>query len=221
MKASQTLERFRPCVLIPLCALFCTAVSGCQLAYFFTSQKQEPVSAEYSQLAGKRVAVLVWAEPATLDLDPYARHRVGRSVRYHMAKGMPDTRFVDTRDVDEMQERNGASWQSWSDEKICEVLHCDRIVRIDLMVYTTRLQDSRALRKGRIEATVNIFAGTADMGVESLYGTEVSATFPEGATASTIDMSDSDILHNTVELFAQDVARKFYDHERPYTKKNV
>ncbi len=221
MKASRNHERLRPYVVIPMCALFCTAVSGCQLLYFFVSQKKEQVQAEFGQLAGERIAVVVWAEPATLDLDPFARHRVGKSVRYHMLKGMPDTYFVDTRDVDEMQERIGSRWESWSHQRICEHLQCDWIVWIDLMAYTTRLQDARALRKGRIEATVNVFAGSDDMGVESRYDDEISVTFPERSTADTINMSDSDILHNTVELFAQIVARKFYNHERPYTRKNV
>ena len=111
MKSSRNHKRIRPYVVIPISVLFCTAVSGCGLAYFLVSQKKEQVQAEFSQLAGERIAVVVWAEPATLDLDPFARHRVGKSVRYHMLKGMPDTYFVDTRDVDEMQERIGSRWE--------------------------------------------------------------------------------------------------------------
>ena len=48
---------------------------GCQLAYFLTPEKGHPVKAEYTKLEQKDVAVVVWADRPTLDIDPHARRR--------------------------------------------------------------------------------------------------------------------------------------------------
>ena len=192
--------------------------SGCQLAYFGMSDRQQEIPDEYAKLAGETVAVVVWADQATLDLDPYARHNVGVAVTYHMSKALPTTRFLNSADVDELQESSGSEWETWSAAELCRRLKCDRIVRIDLLEYTTRAHASTALRRGRISGTVAIFGDEETSGIEALYTGDVTAMFPPETGTTAMDWSDTDILHQTVEDFGSAVAMKFYEHQIPYTR---
>ncbi len=209
----------RPAILcsIMLPALLC-ATPGCALPYFLMSDKKQAVPAEYRDLTGKTVAVLVWADQATLDMDPYARHRVAKAVKYYMEKTMSETKFIHPNDVADWQERLGARWETESITEVCREFKCDRVVKIDLNDYTTRVRSARALRKGRITGTVNVYGPEDESGSMALFNSLVEASFPAETSTAVVDMSDGDILRQTVEMFGVMVARKFHDHEVSYTR---
>lgn len=206
---------------LPVVSVLALSGTGCQLAYFGVSNRQEPIRAEYGQLIDKTVAVVVWADQSTLDMDPYARHRVAKAVKYYMEASMPKTKFVDPADVAEWQDRLGAAWESQPIAAACKELKCDRIVRVDILEYTTRVRTARALRKGRITGTLNVYGTDDETGWLSLYSAEVSAMYPPEASTKVVDMSDGEVRRQTVEQFGGMVARKFYDHEVPYTRTTV
>ena len=92
------------------------------------------------------------------------------------------------------------------------------MVKIDLTDYTTRVRSARALRKGRITGTVNVYGPEDESGSMALFNSLAEATYPSENSTAIVDMSDGDILRQTVELFGVMVARKFHDHEVPYTR---
>jgi len=209
----------RPAIQLALAIpMLLWSTSGCALFYYALADKQQPVPAQYRDLTGKTVAVLVWADQATLDMDPFARHRVAKAVKYYMEKSMPETKFVHPNDVADWQERLGARWETESIAEVCREFKCDRVVKIDLTDYTTRVRSARALRKGRITGTINVFGPDDESGSMALFNSLAEATYPPENSTAIVDMSDGDILRQTVELFGVIVARKFHDHEVPYTR---
>jgi len=194
-------------------AMLWPATIGCQLGYFLTDpEKEQEVQAEYGKIDERKVAVVVWADQATLDIYRRARYRVGKAVTYYMKKNLPDARFVHTEDVVRLQEDRGAGWEGMSAKQMREALDCDLVLRVDLLEYTTRASGTRELRKGRIRATVNLYECGDNASEDAVYETVVLATYPPASIHGVSDMDESQILHETVELFAQAVARKFYDH---------
>lgn len=186
---------------------------GCQLAYFLQTDEEADVKAEYGKIGARKVAVIVWADRATIDEDPRVRQRICRAITYDLKKNLPKAEPVSADEVAALQERSGKDWENMSTRQLCERLHCDMILRIDLLEYTTRAGDASELRKGRVRATVNLHDGAPDAPRETVYQTEVVATYPPDAAHGVPDVDDADLLHETVEHFAEITARKFYDHK--------
>lgn len=194
-------------------AMVCASSGGCQLGYFLVDpEKEQKVKAEYDRLGTRKLAVVVWADQSTLDIYPRARRRVARAVSYYMKKHLPKARLVDAEAVVRLQEERGASWEGLSAGKLCRELECELILRLDLLEYTTRASSTRELRKGRIRATLNLYEGGDDTYDEAVYETEVTTVYPPASLHGVPDQDESQILHETVEAFAEAVSRKFYDH---------
>lgn len=203
----------RPAAALFGLSLLFSSVCGCPLAYFLTPEETKTVKAEYSRIDSQRVAVVVWADQSVLDEDPRVRERIGKAVAFYLRKNLPHADVIEPEKVAELQERSGLDWEVMSPKAICKRLKSDLIMRIDLLDYTTRASDTHELRRGRIRATLNLYDGRPDAVRESLYETEVLATYPPQSAHGVADMDDGDLLHETVEHFAQLTARKFYDHE--------
>jgi len=187
---------------------------GCQLAYFLNVEEEKEVKAEYGKIGSRIVGVLVWADQSTLDEDPRVRQRICKAVTYYLKKNLPGAELVSPEEITKLQERQGRIWEELTAKQLCERLKCDLILRIDLLEYTTRAGDTRELRRGRVRATVNLYDCSPDAGREVVYQTEVLANYPPQPGHSVFDMDDTDLLHETVEHFAELTARKFYDHKQ-------
>jgi hypothetical protein len=189
-------------------------LTGCQVAYFLNLEEDKEVKAEYNKIGSRAVAVLVWADQSTLDEDPRVRQRICKAVTYYLKKNLPGANLVLPEEVTKLQERQGNVWEDLSTKQLCDRLKCDLILRIDLLECTTRAGDARELRRGRVRATVNLYDSSPDAGREVVYQTEVLAKYPPESGRSVFDMDDADLLHETVEHFAELTARKFYDHKQ-------
>lgn len=192
--------------------------TGCQAMYFPWSEKKEKHTAECNAITNQRVAVLVWAEQATLDSDALARVRVGKTVTYYLKTNLPNASFVDPVTVARMQERGQIDWEAMTNSQLCKELKCDMLLRIDLLEYTTRALSARELRKGRVRGSVNLYSDDPSTGGDAIYRTEVVATYPPSSTQGVLDQSDESILRETVEEFGLAVARKFHAYETDYTE---
>lgn len=215
--ARRRAQTKRTVMCLPMAAILYCA-TGCQLAYFLNSEKKEQHSAECNAITNQKVAVLVWAEQATLDSDALARVRVGKTVTYYLKANLPDATFVDPVTVARMQDRGQVDWEAMSNADLCKELKCDMLVRIDLLEYTTRALSARELRKGRVRGSVSLYSADASTGGDPVYRSEVVATYPPSSTQGMLDQSDENILRETVDEFGLAVARKFHAYETDYTE---
>jgi hypothetical protein len=188
---------------------------GCQSAYFLTNNPTRKVSPEYDRLAEKMVAIVVWADPVTLDEDFAARFRVADAVRYHLQRGLPKLKLVDIREITEFQESSGLDWESMSNAAIGKRFKAGAVLRIDLLEYTTRARDSQAVRKGRIRASVSVYEVDRPDN-RPAYTTQITAVWPQEKRTDVLNRSDLDILNNTLAVLGEQLARKFHEHEVAY-----
>jgi hypothetical protein len=190
-----------------------TASSGCQLGYFLTTDEDKDVKADYGKIGSHKLAVIIWSDQATLDEDPNVRKRLCKAVTYYLKKNLPQGNLVPAEKVEALQERGSKEWEDMSTRELCDRLDCEMLLRIDLLEYTTRAGNTRELRKGRIRATVNLYDGKPDAAREAVYQTEIVADYPPKAAHGVPDLDEGDLLHETIEHFAEMTARKFYDHK--------
>lgn len=199
-------------VRLPVALLGLTMMTGCQAMYFLTPEQEKEVKAEYGKITTERVAVVVWADQTTIDIDPRARRRVADAVLYDMKKYLPDAKFVPAKEVEEFQDSSGLDWESMTATELAKEFKCDFILRIDLSEYTTRAADTRELRKARVRGTVNLYEA-GDARDQSSYSTEITSTFPAEAGIGLTDRDDADLLREATSQFGQMVSRKFHDHK--------
>lgn len=205
-----------PVCVVPQVALLLLlgwALTGCQGMYFLTDpNKEKTIKAEYSKIGDCRVAVVVWCDQATLDMFARVRYQVGKSVTFHLREHLPHAKFIDQEEVRKLQERDSGDWENTPVAQLCERLECDLILRVDLLEFTTRAAETKELRKGRIRGTVIVYDGDRPDSEAAMYDTDVAVTYPPQSLHGVPDMEETEILHETVELFGQTVAKKFYEH---------
>ncbi len=206
-----------PLFLICLAALL-PIHSACQNAYFLAmlNEPKKKIAPEFDKLGGKPVAIVVWADQATLDEDYAARYRTADAVRYHLTQKIKDAKLVDIREITRFQESSGNDWEGMTNAELGKEFKADFVLRVDLLEYTVRARDSREVRKGRVRATVSVYDVTKPGADHPVYGKEISAVYPPDGKTDVMNASDSSILNGALAIFGEKVAQKFVEHEESY-----
>jgi len=210
----------RHCVT-PLIVVFAFSLlplqSACQSAYFMMlNEPKKKIAAEFDKLGGKPVAIVVWADQATLDEDYAARYRTADAVRYHLSQQLKDAKLIDIREITRFQESSGNDWEGMTNAELGKEFKADFVLRVDLLEYTVRAREAREVRKGRIRATVSVYDVTKPGSDRPVYGAEIAASYPQDAKTDVINASDSSILNGALAIFGEKVAQKFVEHEESY-----
>jgi hypothetical protein len=189
-------------------------LAGCQLIAFNTlmwsDKPMKDIKAEYPYLAKQRVAVLVRASMETQFEYPHVQWELADHLRVALEGNVSGVRVVDPRLIVELQRREPA-WERMDLAEIGKKFGAKRLIEINLTQYTTREPDAAHIRRGNIGAAISVY--NCDYpNSEPAYSTDVQTKFPpEGA--GEWGASERTIRRQTMEAFAGDVARKFYDHK--------
>lgn len=195
------------------------APAGCQsMLFLMNDERLKPVAAECDKLRGQRVAIVVWADHSTLDVDPFACDRTARAVSLFMTsngkkKELSGTTFIDAQTVSALQEQLGNTGPTLPNDDVAQRLKADMLLRIDLYEYTTRPPEARGLVLGKVSGNVTV---QSVRDAAPLYTSEASATYPERTRMGLLDKTDEEVLTQTLNTFGELVARKFYAHEEKY-----
>ena len=83
-------------------------LSGCSwlVPLVFLHPGTKTVPAEFAQLQGKTVAVMIWAEPETLYDYPYVRLELASYVSDKIRAHVKDVRLIDDRKVEDFVQKN-------------------------------------------------------------------------------------------------------------------
>jgi len=196
-----------------LLAASLAAVCGCNLlAYPLYLTAPEPVRkvpAEFDKLPGKTVAVVVWAEPATLFQFPHIRLEVAAQVAYQLGRHIKDTHVVEPQQVADYQDRH-PNWASLPPAELGKKFGADYVIFIELLKYTTRDPKSPALFRGRATASVAVYDANEPSRRWTL--TQAVAQYPARQTGL-ISGDDMSVHRRLLEQLGIQIARKFYDHE--------
>lgn len=201
---------------LPLAALLGLAslCAGCQaLAAPFLMWGAEPtrsVPAEYPYLAGKRVAAVVWVESETLFEFPNVQYELGEFVRDAITRNVKGVLLTPTRKVRDYQMRE-VNWDRVHPAELGKVLGADRVLVIELTQYTTREPDSPHLYRGRIHASVKVYDSSAP-GSPPVYKTQIETAYPPDSPGQW-GANDAAVRRGAMESFADELARRFYDHK--------
>ena len=176
---------------------------------------RKKVTPEFDKLAGKRVAILVWTEPATLFDYPHARFElatyIGDKLFGEMAQRDLGTQVVDPRDVEDFLQKNlDAQIDPYA---IGRQFDADYVVYLEILKFQIRDPQQPQFLRGRIDAAVSVHEIRPDDRTQRRFElTQVQCTHPEN-TPVLISATNSPLVREaTYHKFAEQVARKFYEH---------
>lgn len=196
-----------------LCVLS-AAACGCNLLtpLIFIGEHKRKVPAEFDKLQGKRVLVLVWAEPETLFDYPNVRIELMSYAGDKIRAGVKDCDLVDAGRVEDFLERH---LQATIDpQQTGRHFQADFVVYIELLEFQIRDISAPDLLRGRLNASVSVYDLGADPDETSRYTlSPVEILCPQNQPMLMSSRNALLIRLQTYEQFAESVARKFYQHK--------
>lgn len=197
--------------LLPLAGLALPLLVGCRvLALLASGQDTKTVPAEYPYLADKNVAIIVHAPDETIFEHPNVQWEVADHVRVGLESNIKGIQVVDTKRIFDFQ-RAERDWEKLDPAEIGKRFGADRVLEVDLTQYETREPESPHLYRGHMTADVRVF--NADYpNSQHTYRAGIQTVFPPDGPGQ-YGGNDRDVRRATMEVFAEDVAGKFYDRK--------
>jgi hypothetical protein len=196
---------------------FVPLLASCNLLTPFVvlGEHTKKVSPEFDKLAGKRVAVLVWTEPATLFDYPHVRFElatyIGDKLYAEMGQRDLGTQVVDPRDVEDYLQKNiDAQIDPYA---VGRKFKADYVVYLEVLEFQIRDAQAPQFLRGRIQASVSVHDIHADREPQRRFElTPVQCVHPEDQPVLMSATNSPLIREATYRKFAEQVARKFYEH---------
>jgi hypothetical protein len=197
-----------------LVGVVCSA-SGCGFLkpLLFMSQHKEKVPAEFDKLEGKRVAFVVWADQETLFDYPHVRMELGLYIGDKVWSKVKKVDVVDGRRIEDHIQKLLSD--SIDPEKIGRAFDCDMVVYVELLEFQIRDPEAPDFLRARIRGSVTVYNLKADPDESKRYELEnETAVYPENQPVLFTNANALNVRKAAYELFAEQVARKFYAYEQ-------
>lgn len=176
---------------------------------------KKTITAEFDKLGGHRVAVLVWTDAATLFDYPFARFELAAytsdKLRTEMARQRLDVDMIDPRDVEDYLQRNVDA--QVDPMMVGKHFKTDYVVYVEVYDFQIRDPQHPQFLRGRINASTvvhDVRDNPADLAQYELA--PVECVYPDGPPILMTATNTPFVREATYRLFAETIARKFYDH---------
>jgi len=199
---------------IPIAVGLAAALCGCNLLIpvAMLSNPKQKFAAEYDKLADSRTLIMVWADPATLFDYPHVRFELATHVGDKIAAELPNAEIVDPVRVADYRERSLDA--SLSPQVVGREFDANTVVYVELLRFQIRNPDAPDILRARLEASVAVYDLRADPDEPKIFHLEpVEVVFPEHGGILFTTTNSTQVRHTAYVLFAEQVARKFYEYE--------
>lgn len=181
----------------------------------FIGEHKKSVSAEFDKLENSRTAILVWTDASTLFDYPYARFELATYVRDKLDAEMAGRKLVidivDPRDVEDFIQKNVDA--QVDPDAVGQAFDTDYVIYLEVLKFQVRDSAQPQFLRGEIHASVAVYDTRADPDKARRYElTPVKCVYPEGAPILMTATNSPLVRQATYYLFAEEVARKFYEH---------
>jgi hypothetical protein len=184
------------------------------ILYLANAEKTEKVSAEYSELAGKKVCVWVWSDESLLFVYPAVRVDTANYASCCIKEHLKGVDFVDAIRVAKFQRSNYEA-DSLPVVEVGRKFDADVVLFIQVSDFVTRPAGSPNLFQGQMATQCAIYDCKGELPVESpkrkLWSGSIKVVYPDHPVGmlETNDMAMRSIL---LKLFGDALAKKFYDY---------
>lgn len=210
------MSRFTPLLLLASALLGGCNLLAFPLYVFAPPEKEVTIAPEYAGLADSTVAVVVYADMDTMYEYPRVREDLSQVVAVMLRRNVENVTVIDPGRVVRYQD-DTIDWESLPIQSVGRRLGADKVLYISLGEYSMREAGSISLARGRIRAHVSVYDCTLEPGVDPVQWRQrnVTVLFPEEGPAGIAGQNDRNLQIQTHVLFAEKVARYFYEHKLP------
>jgi len=212
MRGSTVAEKSLFGYSIILILLF-AAAQGCNLLvpFAFLGEHKRDVPAEFDNLRGKRVVILVWAQPATMFDYPHIRLELASYIGDRIESAVKECEIVAGERVEELIERD---LDAMIDPKKSGThFQADMVVYIELLEFQVRDPETPDLLHGHIHANVSVYDLAAEPDeLDRFVLAPIEVRYPD----SPVILSARNALlvrQQLYQVFAEKAATKFFKHQ--------
>jgi len=207
-----------------MCLLLLLApLAGCNhLAYWVylvTPEPTETIEAQFDELNGHTVAVIVYANEAIQYNYPSACREVSARVSAELEEKLKDVTTVDSLKIQKYQQQN-IQWDTMSKTDLGKLFDADYVLFITLREFSTREEGSLDLFRGRLSAECAIYEVAQPEYASRGWDTSgISVQYPSngpiGGHIGQLSEYDYRIRCKTISEFAEALVQNFYEHKVP------
>ncbi len=197
---------------------------GCNiLAYpFYLFAPREPkktVEAEYDQLPGHSIAIVIYTDTKVMYEFPMAKLEmsavIAKELKDKVRHGKKDDEVVtviEPQRVIRYQDEH-IHWHSLDRTAIGKAMKSDYVLYISIEEYSTREPGSISLLRGLIIGQASLYkVDMPEREARVWHSEDVSATYPEDGQSIASD-NEEQIRYETQKLFAEKLVKYFYKHK--------
>ncbi len=192
-------------------------LAGCNLLtpLVFLGEHKKKIMPEFDKLPGRRVAILVWTEPATLFDYPHARFELAsyiwEKLSMEMAQRNLRTEVVDPRDVEDFIQKDVDA--QINPHTVGRHMDADYCIYVEIIEFQIRDARQPQFLQGRIVASVSVHDIRADPDQQGRFElAPVRTTYPDKSPVLMSATNAVLVREATYRKFAEEVARKFYEY---------
>jgi len=206
-------------LLIPF-LLAAAGLTGCEsMAYllyvWWPGAREKKVAAQFAELPGKSVVVVVYCDRGVQYEYPNVCLSLSSAVADELAKNVKGLDVVDPRRVVKYQDGN-IYWDEMDKTQLGKAFGADFVLFISLVEYGTREPGSLNLYRGRINAQASLYKTSLDERKARLWrGKAIRVVYPEHDPTGLLRENDRSVRDKTEAIFADKLAKRFYDHKVP------
>jgi len=191
--------------------------AGCNLLtpLVFIGEHKRKILPEFDKLAQSRAAVLVWTDQATLFDYPHARFELATYVTEKLQTEMSQrdlgTDLVDPRDMEDFLQKDISA--QTDPKAVGRHFEVDFVIWVEVYRFQIRDPEQPQFLQGTIEASVVAWDRRTDAEAPTRFElTPVECIYPEGSPVLMNATNSRLVREQTYRKFAEQVARKFYEH---------
>ncbi len=197
------------------------AAGGCgELGYLLyviaPPDKPKTVEAEFKNLEGQTVAMVFYADQKVLYEYPNARAELSAAMGEQLRANVKTIKLVDSRKVLALQDQK-INWDTMSKSDLGRQFGADYVLQVTLMEFTMRDEGSINIYRGKIVAEASLYkVGDPNFRDDRVWHCDdIHSIYPEKTNSGVPAENDIRIRNQTIKLFVERVAWKFYKHEEP------
>ena len=202
------------CIFVMLAALASSQMS-CAFIARMASMMPPPtkkIAAEFTRMAGRKVLVHVWVEPAAQIDYPWARYELAEGVVAGLEAHVKNIEIVEPARIEDHLEK---TYQNTVDPvTVGRKFGADMVVYLEVSRISMRDPATPQLYRGRIHSSVVVYDLTDDDAEPQRFElTPVEVQVPKGRAQGVFVANPQQLRLQTYAEYAAEVALRFYDHE--------
>lgn len=201
--------------LLGLSWLLCCTGCNIVMPIMFIADPKQKVTAEFDKLPGSRVVVLIDTDQSTRFDYPHARLELAThlsdKLKTELTQREAGTDMVTPRDVEDFLQKNPSAQVDTT--RVGRQFKADFVIFVEVYEFQFRSPEHPQLLQGRINASVTVHdTRLSEKQTPRFALAPVTCMYPEGGPILMNATNSLSIREATYQLFAEKVAKKFYEH---------